>query len=130
MSYKKLIIDSADESKYQSLVDGSQIEATVHGHRATSRTITESDDIEISDENNIIIVSASRTANVVLTPSVGLVARENAEFSVVVEYNASYPAILGAYEMDGDGLLGFIRYRWTIIGGNVIPDGLPGAAPS
>ena len=93
MSYKKLIIDADDESKYQSLVDGSNVPDSVHTHtiRATSRTVTASDDIELTDENNIIDVSDARTATVSLGKSL-IAATPNLQFKVRVEYNASYNA--------------------------------------
>lgn len=89
-SYEKFIIASTDRASYQSLVDGSQIATTVHGHRATSRTIIASDDVETSDEGNIILVGSGRTAEVVLTYGTGVAANINMRFLVAVEYNATY----------------------------------------
>ena len=89
-SYEKFIIASTDKASYQSLIDGSMIETDVHGHRATSRTITASDDVELSDEGNLVVIGSGRTAEVVLTYGTGVAAAENARFNFMVEYNATY----------------------------------------
>jgi hypothetical protein len=91
MSYEKLIIDTDDKSNYESLVDGSPIASTVHGHRATSRFTLVSDDIEPSDENNFIEVSGDRTSDVTLSKT-NIEGLSRAQFKVIVYYNASYVA--------------------------------------
>jgi hypothetical protein len=89
MSYTKLIIDADDKAKFDSLVDGSQIATTVHGHRATSRTVTSSESIAVSDENNIIDVEMTRTGAILLDTSL-IDAIPNFQFKVRVGYNATY----------------------------------------
>jgi len=91
MSYTKLIIDSADKASYDSLVDGSQIATTVHGHRSTSRTASSSGSIALSDEGNIIDIEATRTGTIVLDTSL-IDAIPNFQFKVRVGYNATYEA--------------------------------------
>jgi hypothetical protein len=130
MSNQHLVIDTDDKSTFDSLVDGSAIATTVHAHRSTARTVTESDDIDVTDEDNIIHVSASRTAIVVLTPTAGVEASDGLSFRVRVEYNGTYTVripIGGAFwEFNGfdDSVSGLdLAYSFNInASGDVVPE--------
>lgn len=137
MSNQHLVIATADKSKFDSLVDGSDVPEATHTHtiRATSRTVTASGSIAVADENNFIDVSSSRTAIVVLTREL-VGALENFQFKVRVEYNASYEVQV---QLDGTQKWilpgnsgGTVTYVFSIdASGNCVPenDGLSLTAP-
>lgn len=90
MSNKKFIIDADDETSYRSLVNGSAIANTQHLHRSTVRTVTSSDTVVLSDENNLINVSSSRTAVAAQAIDSAVASIDGFQFKVRVEYNATY----------------------------------------